>query len=70
MQSSRSQSEESLSGLVDRVTYHNDENGFSVLKVRVKGRRELVTVLASLPAVSAGEWVTAEGAWERGEREG
>ncbi|HIG26883.1 MAG TPA: ATP-dependent RecD-like DNA helicase [Verrucomicrobiales bacterium] len=70
MQSSRSQSEESLSGQVDRVTYHNDENGFSVLKVRVKGRRELVTVLASLPAVSAGEWLTAEGDWKRDERHG
>jgi len=54
---------ESVSGLIERVTFFNDETGFAVLKVQVKGRRDLVTVLGSVPAVAAGEWLTAEGSW-------
>ena len=54
---------ESLSGLVERVTFWNEENGFAVLKVKAKGHRDQVTVVGSLPSVSAGEWLTAEGKW-------
>ena len=54
---------ESLSGLIERVTFFNEENGLAVLKVKAKGHRDLVTVVGSLPSVSAGEWVTAEGRW-------
>ncbi len=54
---------ESLTGLIERVTFFNEENGFAVLKVKARGHREEVTVVGSLPAVSAGEWLTAEGQW-------
>ena len=54
---------ESLSGLIERVTFFNEENGWAVLKVKAKGHRDHVTVLGSLPSVSAGEWVTAQGRW-------
>jgi exodeoxyribonuclease V alpha subunit len=54
---------ESLSGLIERVTFHNDENGWTVLKVKAKGHRDLVTVVGSLASVSAGEWLTAQGRW-------
>ena len=56
---------ESLSGLIERVTFFNEENGFAVLKVKVKGHREEVSVVGSLPSVSPGEWLTAEGHWVR-----
>ncbi len=56
---------ESLSGLIERVTFFNEENGFAVLKVKAKGHRDEVTVVGSLPAVNAGEWLTAEGRWVR-----
>jgi exodeoxyribonuclease V alpha subunit len=49
--------------LIERVTFFNEENGFAVLKVKAKGHRDQVTVIGSLPSVSAGEWVTAEGRW-------
>lgn len=55
--------QDGLSGLIDRVTYHNDETGFAVLRVQVKGRRELVTVIGTVPSVSAGEWINAQGTW-------
>ena len=50
---------ESLSGLIERVTFFNEENGWAVLKVKAKGHRDLVAVVGSLASVSAGEWVTA-----------
>jgi exodeoxyribonuclease V alpha subunit len=56
---------EEIAGLVERVTFFNEESGFAVLRVKVQGQRELVTVLGSLPSVSAGEWLTAEGWWVR-----
>ena len=54
---------ESLSGLIERVTFHNEDTGFAVLKVKAKGHRDLVSVVGSLASVSPGEWVTAEGRW-------
>jgi exodeoxyribonuclease V alpha subunit len=54
---------ESISGLIERVTFFNEENGFAVFKVKAKGHRDQVTVIGSLPSVSAGEWVAAEGRW-------
>ena len=44
---------------MERVTFFNEESGFAVLRVKVRGQRDLVTVPGSLPAVSAGEWLTA-----------
>ena len=54
---------ETLAGSVERVTFHNAENGFAVLKVHTRGKRDLVTVVGHTPAVSAGEWITASGLW-------
>jgi hypothetical protein len=35
--------------LIERVTFHNEENGWAVLKVKAKGHRDLVTVVGSRP---------------------
>ena len=48
---------------MERVTFHSEETGFAVLRVKVQGKRDLVTVVGSLPDVNAGEWITAQGAW-------
>src|SRR5712691_9739548 len=55
--------DEKLSGIVERVTFHNPENGFAVLRVQATGRRGLVTVVGSLASVVAGEHIEATGAW-------
>ena len=52
-----------LAGLVERVTYHNAENGFCVLRVKARGHRDLVTTVGHAATISAGEWVTASGEW-------
>src|SRR3954469_12335042 len=54
---------EALAGTIERVTFHKDENGFCVLKVQARGKRDLVTVVGHAPAIGAGEWITATGAW-------
>src|SRR5437867_12364065 len=52
-----------LAGLVERVTYHNAENGFCVIRVKARGHRDLVTVVGHAAVISAGEWITASGEW-------
>jgi exodeoxyribonuclease V alpha subunit len=52
-----------LSGSVERVTYHNEESGFCVLKVKVKGQRDFMTVVGSTASVAAGEYVDCSGQW-------
>jgi exodeoxyribonuclease V alpha subunit len=45
---------EEISGVIERVTFHNDDSGFCVLRVKTKGHREETTVVGSLPSVTAG----------------
>ena len=59
----QSSSQEVLAGLVERVTFHNSENGFCVLRARARGHRDLVTVVGHAATISAGEWITASGEW-------
>ena len=40
-----SSAQEVLAGLVERVTFHNGENGFCVLRAKARGHRDLVTVV-------------------------
>src|SRR5262245_44355950 len=54
---------ESLSGVIERVTFHNPENGFVVLRVAAVGQRGLVTVVGQVPRAVAGEYVEAAGTW-------
>ena len=49
--------QEVLAGLVERVTYHNAENGFCVLRARARGHRDVVTVVGHAATISAGEWM-------------
>jgi len=49
--------------LVERVTFHNEQNGFCVLRLKVKGERELITLIGHAPAVSPGEYASASGNW-------
>jgi exodeoxyribonuclease V alpha subunit len=54
---------EALAGLVERVTFHNAENGFCVIRIKARGHRDLVTVVSHAAIISAGEWITASGEW-------
>ena len=56
---------ETLRGVVERVTYANPETGYSVVRLAVKGRLDLVTVVGELADVNAGESLELEGEWTR-----
>jgi exodeoxyribonuclease V alpha subunit len=59
----KSSTQEVLAGLVERVTFHNSDNGFCVLRAKARGHRDLVTVVGHAAIISAGEWITASGEW-------
>jgi exodeoxyribonuclease V alpha subunit len=54
---------ERLAGAIERVTFHSEESGFCVLRVQVKGQRDLVTVIGSAASVTPGEYIEAFGRW-------
>ena len=54
---------ERLAGAVERVTYHSEASGFCVLRVKVRGQRDLVTVVGNAAAVTPGEYIEAQGLW-------
>ena len=56
-------STEPLQGLVERVTFHSEDTGFCVLQVKVRGQRDLVTVVGNAAAVNPGEQLDCGGAW-------
>ena len=54
---------ERLAGAIERVTFHSEQSGFCVLRVNVKGQRDLVTVIGSAASVTPGEFIEAQGHW-------
>ncbi|OAI06220.1 ATP-dependent RecD-like DNA helicase [Methylomonas methanica] len=54
---------EILHGSIERVTFHSEASGFCVLRVKVKGYRELITVIGSAASVTAGEYIECLGCW-------
>ena len=60
---STASSTEVLAGLVDRVTFHNSDSGFCVLRVKARGQRDLITLVGHAAMISAGEFVQASGTW-------
>src|SRR4249919_3438833 len=55
--------QEVLAGLVERVTCHNADNGFCVIRIKARGHRDLVTLVGHAATIAAGEWITAAGDW-------
>ena len=49
--------------IVERITYQNAMNGYSVIKCRAKGFKELVTVVGSMPNVHVGSVLSLGGSW-------
>lgn len=61
---------EKLDGQIERVVFRNEENGFCVLRVKVRGRKDPVTVTGTVPTVNSGEWLSADGEWSTDPRHG
>ena len=56
--------------VVERITYQNPENGYSVMRVKVKGYDDLVTLVGNLLEVPAGSVLLCEGNWKVDKRYG
>lgn len=54
---------EALTGVLERVTYHNEENGYTVGRLAIEGARDLVTVVGSFSNPVVGELLVCEGRW-------
>jgi len=58
-----SESTEQLSGSVERVTFHSEETGFCVLRVKVRGYQDFITVTGNTASISPGEHIECDGSW-------
>ena len=54
---------QSMRGTVERITFYNDENGYTVARFLPEGRVGVVTVVGSLMGASVGECLALEGIW-------
>jgi len=53
-----------VEGTVERVTYSNEESGWTVLRLLVPGRKDPLPVIGNLPGAQPGEWISAGGRFE------
>jgi exodeoxyribonuclease V alpha subunit len=56
--------------VVERITFQNQENGYSIMKVKVKGYNDLVTIVGSLLDVPVGSVLLCDGDWKVDKRYG
>ena len=54
---------EHLRCVVERITYQNTENGYTVLKCAVKNYNDLVTVVGTMPDTHVGSVLSLDGMW-------
>ena len=55
--------QECVTGVLDRLTYHNEENGYTVGRLAIEGARDLVTIVGSFSNPVVGEQLVCEGKW-------
>lgn len=59
-----------IEGSIERVTYHSQETGFSVLRVKAKGYSDVITIVANAACIHAGEYILCEGGWVNNKKHG
>jgi exodeoxyribonuclease V alpha subunit len=58
-----SQSKEQLQGVVERLTFHSSDTGYTVARLKAPQEMELVTIVGSFPDIQAGQTLKLEGFW-------
>ena len=61
---------EKLRCVVERITYQNEENGYTIIKCRAKNYQDLVTVVGAMPEVHVGSVLLLQGAWRMDKKYG
>jgi exodeoxyribonuclease V alpha subunit len=54
---------DTVSGVVERITYHSEENGYTVARIAVESARDLVTIVGTMSNPTIGESIFCEGRW-------
>ena len=52
-----------IDGVVDKITYVNEENGYTIARLKVPRQKQLVTVAGHMPGISVGEGLRLDGHW-------
>ena len=55
---------DNLRAVIERITYQNAENGYSVIKCRAKDFTDLITAVGNMPEVHIGSVLTLQGQWK------
>lgn len=55
---------EEIQGYIERITFQSPENGFTVARLKERGKRELTAIVGTMPSVQAGESVRCRGRWK------
>jgi len=53
-----------ISGVIERITFVNNENGYTVAKMKSRGYYDLITIVGNMPSVSVGAIVSLKGEWK------
>ena len=61
---------EEITGYVERITFQNEENGFTILQLKCKGAKDCVCIVGALPSVRSGETIHCTGAWKNHPKHG
>ena len=54
---------EHLQGIVERVTYHAEDSGYTVARLKAPGERDLITIVGRFPDIHAGQTLRLTGFW-------
>lgn len=52
-----------LRGTLERITFHNEENGYTIARLMPEGGREIVTIVGTFTNPAVGEFIRCEGTW-------
>ncbi len=55
---------EEIFGHIERITFQNPDNGYTIARLQEKGKPELTTVVGTMPTVQVGETVRCQGTWK------
>ena len=54
---------QSYKGFIDRLTYHNPENGYTIARLVVEGQRDRIAIVGAIASIQEGESVEVAGVW-------
>lgn len=55
---------EQVKGYIERIVYHNDENGYTIARIQEPKKKDLTTIVGSMPALQPGETIRCSGTWK------